>query len=265
MRFSERNNLVKTLEIQKDGMTPKLRNTLWNTLDDQVWNPIDLYGSILIHLPRIEFCSKLWKDFFYLPADRIDNEYDTVRENYFKFEWHEVYDFVEFVLSYFKSKSLQQKINADLERNKSAYRYINFICTAITDINEIKIVEELLNDNTFRTVNEHIMQATKLFSDKNKPDYRNSIKESISAVESLCKLIADKPKATLGDALKVIEKSGKIHPALSQGFIKIYGYTNDADGIRHAMTEETDLTASDAKFFLLSCTNFINYLKTKIS
>ena len=83
-------------------MTPKLRNTLWNELDDHVWCRIDLHGADLVNLRRINFCNKLWKDFFYLPADEFSNEYEIVRERYFNFKWYEVYDFVEFVLDYTK-------------------------------------------------------------------------------------------------------------------------------------------------------------------
>jgi hypothetical protein len=46
--------------------------------------------------------------------------------------------------------------------------------------------------------------------------------------------------------------------------MKLYAYTSDEDGVRHAMLEEPDLTVADAKFFLLSCTSFINYLKSKL-
>lgn len=35
--------------------------------------------------------------------------------------------------------------------------------------------------------NIHLTKALSLLSDRNKPDYRNSIKESISAVEATCK------------------------------------------------------------------------------
>ena len=65
----------------------------------------------------------------------------------------------------------------------------------------------------------------------------------------------------LGDALKEIEKKRSLHKALKGGFIKLYGYTNDADGIRHAMMDEPNLTQADARYFLLSCTSFVNYLK----
>ena len=76
--------------------------------------------------------------------------------------------------------------------------------------------------------------------------------------------ITDQPKARLGDALKVIGRLHKIHPALGGAFLKVYGYTSDQDGIRHAMIDEAELTPADAKFFLLSCTSFINYLKSKL-
>jgi hypothetical protein len=51
---------------------------------------------------------------------------------------------------------------------------------------------------------------------------------------------------------------------MKNAFLNLYGYTSDANGIRHAMMDEPNLTADDAKFFLLVCTSFINYLKTKI-
>lgn len=52
--------------------------------------------------------------------------------------------------------------------------------------------------------------------------------------------------------------------AFKEGFVKLYGYTSDEGGIRHAMLEMPDLTAADAKYFLLSCTPFTNYLKSKL-
>ena len=37
-------------------------------------------------------------------------------------------------------------------------------------------------------------------------------------------------------------------------------YTSDADGIRHSMLEESSLSFSDAKFMLVACSGFINYV-----
>jgi hypothetical protein len=82
-------------------------------------------------------------------------------------------------------------------------------------------------------------------------------------VESLCQLVARKPNATLGDALKNLEKDCVIHPALKNSFSALYGYTCDAQGIRHAMLDETTLTFSDAKYMLVACTAFVNYIIAK--
>jgi hypothetical protein len=80
----------------------------------------------------------------------------------------------------------------------------------------------------------------------------------------MARIVSGSDKATLGDALKIIEKGGKLRPALKEAFLKLYGYTSDADGIRHAMLEEPDLAASDARYFLVSCSSFVNYLKSQL-
>jgi len=101
--------------------------------------------------------------------------------------------------------------------------------------------------------------------DRQNPDYRNSLKEAISAVESISQVISGDPGATLGSALKALEKQALIHPALKSSLSALYGYTSDANGIRHAMLEEPTLTFTDAKFMLVACTAFVNYLVGKAS
>jgi len=94
-------------------------------------------------------------------------------------------------------------------------------------------------------------------SDRNKPDYRNSIKESISAVEYIVGKITG--KHTLGNGLK---KLGKVIPkTLKVAFEKLYAYTNDVGGIRHALNDaKENVTFKEAKFMLVVCSAFINYL-----
>jgi hypothetical protein len=89
-------------------------------------------------------------------------------------------------------------------------------------------------------------------SDKATPDYRNSIKESISAVEGLCKLIIKDSDTTLGSALERIEKNGTvlIHKNLKDAFKHLYWYTSDAAGIRHAIKDSSSVDFVDAKFML---------------
>ncbi len=132
----------------------------------------------------------------------------------------------------------------------------------ITSTQEIAEVEEALSVSMQFT--QHLDRALELLADKISPDYRNSMKESISAVEALCKLIVGSPKATLEEALRQIEtKLGSVHPALKEAFRKIYAYSGDAQGIRHAWLGESNLDVEDAKFMLIACSAFINYLVVK--
>lgn len=44
---------------------------------------------------------------------------------------------------------------------------------------------------------------------------------------------------------------------------KRYGWTSDTPGIRHALMTEPDLHVEDAKFMLVACSAFINYVIAK--
>jgi hypothetical protein len=50
---------------------------------------------------------------------------------------------------------------------------------------------------------------------------------------------------------------------LLKAFSSLYGYRNDADGIRHALLEESNLEKEDATFMLVVCSAFIGYLYEK--
>lgn len=118
--------------------------------------------------------------------------------------------------------------------------------------------------DALRPVATHIKTALNLLSDREAPDYRNSVKESILAVEAVCQLITSDRGATLGKALKKIENDiCPLHPAFKSAFEKLYGYTSDADGIRHALLEESRLGFEDAKFMLVACSGFTNFLVSK--
>jgi hypothetical protein len=99
----------------------------------------------------------------------------------------------------------------------------------------------------------HLEAVLRMLSDRAKPDYRNSIKESISAVEAACRLATGDKSATLGKALKQIPH---LHPALEKGFLAIYGYTSDHSGIRHSLLGEATNDYAEAKFMLVDLLGF---------
>lgn len=270
-RFSQRKGYKSVpTQLQIEAMSDELRASLWN----------GFHLFILRFITLADLSHRLWIAFFKKPIDQIPPyaslKLDVIRKFFFGCEWYEVYDFLEFVVGMVsdevgKGKDRINKrlvaiygLNKILEQELAGYRFVDEVIVDITSEQEIEMLEEALQDSQFEGVNLHLKRALELLSDRKTPDYRNSIKESISAVESMAKIVAENPKATLGDALKALEKNKELHPALKNGFSSLYGYTSDAGGVRHAMLEEPDITAIDAKFFLLSCTSFVNYLKSKI-
>ncbi|WP_027711141.1 hypothetical protein [Dickeya chrysanthemi] len=87
-------------------------------------------------------------------------------------------------------------------------------------------------------------------------DSENSIKESISAIESLCRTYY--PSAsTLGEALKLMKKESVISPMLLTIIEKFYAYTNAEPAVRHGSNEVSSVLEYDAEFVLHMSAAFI--------
>jgi len=270
--FSQRmgfETLKKAFQI--DSIDDDLRNGLWNMLTIYYWDKIEvdyLSDDEELYL----FFKSLWISHFKKPVDTLKddwgNTYHEIRSYYFKCDWNKVYDLIEFIARFYEDKTtnsnFRKACNSILKKNNSAYRFVNDKITQITSEEEIAEIEDaLLKTDPFRPIQIHLKTALQLLSDRKSPNYRNSIKESISAVEALCLRISGDPKAPFGKALKIIENKITLHGALKSAFEKLYGYTSDSNGIRHALLEKSTLEYEDAKFMLVSCSAFINYLIAK--
>jgi len=221
------------------------------------------------HMNR--FLHHLWHNYFKKPFDTLPNlnydAYDEIRDYFFDAKWYEVYDFIEFIANNYpndeRNKRFISHCNKILKEEMSAYRFVGKFITPIISETEIKEIEKALK-SPIEPVRFHIKQALKLMSNRRDPDYRNSIKEAISAVEAMCKIITDDEKATLGQALDVIGERIEIHPAMRRAFSNLYGWTSSDDGIRHALLDkEVTVDFEEAKFMLVACSAFVNYLLDK--
>lgn len=268
--FSERMGLrpVNT-GLQTEGMTDALRNSLWNALDEHTWSLREFHNSVKRDGKLGDRVSRaIWSDFFKKPADtRPLHCYDAVNEIrkwFFGSEWNLIYDFLEFMLTLRENRYLIASVGQVLERELAGFRYIDGRFVPITSEEEVRAIEQAVEANPFAGVRAHLQRAIDHLSRKQDPDYRNSIKESVSAIESMAREVTGKDKATLGDALATMERGNKLHPALRKSLSALYGYASDEGGIRHAMLEEPNLTAADAKFMLVACCTFVNYMQAKI-
>lgn len=113
----------------------------------------------------------------------------------------------------------------------------------------------------YKGTRDHLEKALTLLSDRKKPDYANSIKESISALESLVQELLGE-KGTLGQLIDELD----VHPALKKGWKCFYGWTSDEGGIRHGKFGEVlEPGVAEAKYMLVTTSAFINYFVEKFS
>jgi hypothetical protein len=274
LSFSQRQGLNPVrVELQADSMDEGLRNKLWNVLQNHVWQLVNLNVSLDGPGNRYIFgiLKLIWDQFLEEPLDSMPvywtKCYAQIRGEYFRFEWYRVYDFVEFIAVDALSNngtSFKRDCNRLFEEHLSAYRFVGDKIAQITSPQQISSIEKALNQpEPFAAVGVHFQQALDLFTRRPQPDYRNSIKESISAVESLCRMLCGDQSKDFDQALKTLEPKLKFHPAQRQAFAKLFGYTSDAEGIRHALLDAPTLESEDAKFMLISCSAFTNFLVEK--
>jgi hypothetical protein len=258
--------------MQIEAIDDSLRNGLWNVVHLHYFSDSSNFLDSLSDKNEI-FLKLIWKDFFKNRLDALPewgpDVIDHIRNWFYGSAWYDVYDLVEFIAQIdakLNGGKATTAFNRVLKEEVAGYRLLDGYVVQITEDSELAEIEDAI-DSARRTalsgVDEHLSSALAMLADKKNPDYRNSIKESISAVESLAKIISGDPKAELGKALKMIDSTVGIHAALKRGFSAIYGYTSDEGGIRHAMLESATVDFEDAKYMLVSCSSFINYLIVK--
>lgn len=268
MKFSERYQYqeVRT-HVQLESIDTPLKNSLWN-----------IFVKYYARVNSNSFTYFIWVDHF---AWRIDTRppdsrrsvsqqiqysrkaLEFIRSYWESADWYERYDLVEFSANYFKkyqnlNGQFIEEVQFILKKYMSGFRFVDGVLCQVTEDQEIESIEQALGQKKFSSTKIHIHQALLHLSDRQNPDYRNSVKESISAVEAVCRELTG--KRSLGDALNELESTGNLHKALKEGWKKIYGYTSDGDGIRHPLMDEPNLNSELAKFFLISCSSFVNLL-----
>jgi hypothetical protein len=265
MTFSERYGFVAPREaLQKNNLHMPTRNRLVNEFIGQYLSDGE---ANLLTLDGLAMFKYVVTDFFKRPVatatDRYDRACNILVDWSSACRWCEIMDFFEFVaeMDNGRRRDFTKQCNQIFEDEKVAYRFVQNKITSIVDEIEISEMEQALAlKGPFTGVREHLNRALELYSDRANPDYRNTIKEAISAVESAAKIISRKKRATLVDAIKTIEAKHHIHPALRDALIKLYGYSSDKGGIRHGLMDDPSVGHAEAKLMLVECSAFCNYM-----
>ncbi|BFK86905.1 hypothetical protein I4200191B4_12110 [Pseudoflavonifractor gallinarum] len=269
--FSERYNLNPNKQIQLEDVDLPLLNRLWNIFYEREYETeiFALGGGVGVTEYLLDSFGLIYE--YPQSSFNRNSNIEKLRNFLIDAEWYLIYDFVERYVSYFQEikerKKLEKEINQVLEEEKSGYRMLDGLITPITNKSELDSLKESMSTE-YISVNTHMEKALQLFSQRKSPDYENSIKESISAVEAMCCIITGETgsQATLGKTIKKLKDKGiHIHSAMESAFSALYGYTSDEDGIRHGSIGFTNAPAEDAKYMLVSCSAFVNYLIEKWS
>ena len=273
--FSERYGYVKPSNVLiREKITPEIQNAICSCL-------YDLYksGDNRPYPLRYKIEERLWV--YFLNRDKSNfisssGGYEIVSSPYLKDEkkpWYKKLDLLEATIKHLSEigeaqiliKSFIDHLNSEFERLNFAFRIIEWKIVEITSEGEIAEIEKAIEDSS-ENIRKHLTDALALLAIRPEGDYRNSIKESISAVEAYCR--EKTGERTLGKALNHLESTSIVIPdLLKRSFELLYAYANAKDtGIRHANLDKTGKyvpSEAEAMFMLVSCSAFINYLRKK--
>ena len=278
MRFSERRGYKTPAPmLQEHDLPEELRNCIWNLLWILYFNDKSVGGFDGYNDSFHVLSMRLRNSYFKITIDdrpsnpKVERKY--IRDRYFAFRFPEFYDFLEFMANddvesanrehgggrRSRRDTFVKRCNQVLEQEKSRFRFVSNLITTITNDEEMEAVEMAAVTDEAGV---HIRRAIELYRDRTNPDYRNSVKESISAVEATYRRMTGTIHKNFGVAIAAMEKEGMDLPEpLKTGFSKIYGWTSGKGGIRHALTKGArPVSEAEARLMLVMCSAYVNYL-----
>jgi len=275
MSFKKRNNLIvepDTLIV--NAITLSLKNKIWNVIELYFLNYLDQRRSFNATSTRVhEVIIPIWHN---IKKDLVSNiGYSPIdaktqlRKYFFSCEWYDAFEILESLI--FSSEEMNPQhetlidgLNQAFESEYYGYRVIDKLVIPITNEIELESIKTVITEFKYEEPKTHLIKALGFLSDRINPDYANSIKESISAVESICRIITKENNFDNAinklESLKILE-----HKRMKEAVNKLFAYTNDkSSGIRHAIVElHTPPKFEDAQFVLVTCSAFINYITIK--
>jgi hypothetical protein len=280
--FAEAERKSKFPAILKWGeIDQRLRSVIWTPIFDFFDQHIEYnpYSDGPAHSLTTPASSIMIREFV-LRRHRFINEYDEefLRDHYIK-TWAEFFkksDYVDiFDLLTFIVRdpdcpaSLIGGISDALDQPFSPYRLSVQAKTVFPAVGEVetKSLERDLDtafSSPFSGSKTHLQAALHALGEG---DYRTTVRESIHSVESAVKDFTGDPSAVLSKAVKSLVNETGVHKALADAFDKLYAYTSDEKGIRHALVfgNNEKVGLDEAVFFLSACTAFVGFLSRKKS
>jgi hypothetical protein len=121
----------------------------------------------------------------------------------------------------------------------------------------------VLGDSRLSSARIHYDKALRFFRNPTNPDFENTVKEAVCAVEAAGKSLFPQAKSsTLGDLAKWLATSNEVSmpKALSQTITGVYAFRSGGDGIGHGGSSGGAATAEVAEYILAVCASQIIFL-----
>lgn len=270
LTFSQRHGYEPLPEpMRLEFLSNDLRRVLCNVV-----HVLLFVDSSILKCDKILFFVRVLGRYFKQPEDEMRtlpaDIYEIIKRVLFDEPFYRVLDLIEFIVNDTNAyRILAEEIQTLFEEHLAAY-YLDLSqqpyrfcprCSKEQGDATIKAINTILENGMDASVS-HLRQAAIHI---NAQQYGDSIADSIHAVESVARSI-DKNASTLGQALKNLEKLGlQVHPALKEGFEKLYGYASDEQGIRHARIDKDspEVGLDEAMFMHGACASFAAYLASK--
>ena len=273
--FAERigKRAVRSL-TQRDDLDTETRNELWNVfvILQRILQGV-ASSSYQTDSTAADVLDAVWTREYKKLRDEMGSEarvWAHMKTSILDAEWYDVLDLIEAIVKYLDQyktsatddlrSTFADAFNNRFEHYLVGYRFIGNEITPVDSTAEAEAVVGAQEETKNIAGARHALdRAVELLADRQSPDYPNSIKESISAVEAIVQKVTG--EGTLGAGLGKLESAGlTIHPALKSAWSKMYGWTSDADGIRHAGVETAHADQALAKYVLVVCSAFVSYL-----
>ncbi|MEH6792144.1 AbiJ-NTD4 domain-containing protein [Parasphingorhabdus sp.] len=210
-----------------------------------------------------EWCIKADNEFFLTNSFGFHDTLQVVRSLVVESPYNLILDFIEFIRNHDSCPfDLRYELPNVLIECRSAYRFVGRFILPISDEHEIQGAETAFAEiqlTDAQGVKSHLNRSAKMLRDG---DWAGSIRESITAVESAA-LNAAPGTRMLKTALSELGNKGHLkHQALQDALNKLYGYTSDQQGIRHALVFEGEANVDEAEavFMFGACASFVSYL-----
>jgi hypothetical protein len=266
--FGERVGAIPAPALTREAIPYELRIAVWNCCAPWLFYFGNAAGNAYRSRLRQLFMLLGW------PVDEVsDNTYTMTRrvKDWLladELAWYDFYKFVETLppvaAQNGDSQAVVKALNESLEQEGSPFRFVGGELAPITEEQELAEVRAAIAAaGRFALAREHIAQAVSHLSARPEPAYRDCIKETFSAVESVLYVIAGE-KMKFPAAIKAFEqRHGEIHGALSTMLEKLHGYASDEEGVRHGAASVRVVGEAEARLMLVTCSAVMNFLIRK--